>query len=151
MSNFTIDLVNKIEEYIGDFRKKFEDQVDDITFSTLNDQKKAFECSSNCISKYLKNSDKKKSLENIQDCLKKCQDPLETFQNKVNQELNIINENVMNCHQLCFNKFENLFKKPKDLLNSLNKDHDLIKCYTQCFTDNYPTLTETKDRLINKK
>lgn len=32
MSNFTIDLVNKIEEYIGDFRKKFEDQVDDVCF-----------------------------------------------------------------------------------------------------------------------
>ncbi|OII74492.1 C2C2 zinc finger domain-containing protein [Cryptosporidium ubiquitum] len=151
MTNFTIDLVNKIEEYIGDFKKKFEDQVNDITFSTLNDQKKAFECCSNCISKYIKNSNKKKSLEDIQDCIRKCQDPIETFQNKVNSELNIINEKVINCQQQCFNKFENLFKKPKDLLNNLNKDHDLIKCYVQCFTDNYPTLTETKNQLINRK
>lgn len=38
MTNFTLDLVNKIEEYIGDFKKKFEDQVNDVCLT----QKKYF-------------------------------------------------------------------------------------------------------------
>ncbi|KAJ1607874.1 hypothetical protein OJ252_2705 [Cryptosporidium canis] len=149
MQDFTAELASKIDEYIGGFRRKFEREVNDITFSTLKDQKKAFDCCSDCITKYIKGSDKTQAIQEIQDCIKKCQDPLETFQDRVNNELNVINENVINCQEKCFNQFEKLFKKPKDLLNVLSSDHALIKCYTQCFTDNYSALTEAKKRLIN--
>ncbi|KAF7457457.1 C2C2 zinc finger domain-containing protein [Cryptosporidium felis] len=116
----------------------------------LSDQKKAFDCSSSCISRLLNKSNKAQSLEEIQDCIQKCQLPIETFQNEVNAELNRINDSIINCQQSCFNMFEHLFKKPEELLKVLNENHELIKCYKQCFTDNHSTFLKIKENLIRK-
>lgn len=32
MQNFTVELANKIEEYIGDYRRKFDEQVTEVRF-----------------------------------------------------------------------------------------------------------------------
>ncbi|AFZ79567.1 hypothetical protein BEWA_024160 [Theileria equi strain WA] len=112
------------------FQKDLDVMLTDVTRMSLPLQKESFLCCAGCFDLDTSN------LENITDCVKRCQDKPEKFGTNVQNELNQLQNILLNCQQKCLEDF-----------SSQSKAQEMERCAIKCYDKNQKLLGDIKSRL----
>ncbi|CBZ50572.1 conserved hypothetical protein [Neospora caninum Liverpool] len=129
-----------LEEGARSFQKKFEDMISTLTKKTLPIQRKAFECCVSCFD--LHKDDHVK----IGDCMTKCHQPGEAIMRSLQTETEVLQSKLEACQKTCYTRFA----QPDKSADSAKFEAEREKCFTQCFAEVEPFLSEVAHRVTRR-
>ncbi|KEP64061.1 UNVERIFIED_CONTAM: YOU2 family C2C2 zinc finger protein [Hammondia hammondi] len=129
-----------LEEGARSFQQKFEDMISSLTKRTLPLQRKAFECCVSCFDQH--NDDHVK----IADCMTRCHQHGEAIMRSLQRETEVLQSKLDSCQKTCYTRFA----QPDKSADPAKFEAEREKCFTQCFAEAEPFLSEVAQR-VNRR
>uniref|UniRef100_A0A0G4GY25 Uncharacterized protein n=1 Tax=Chromera velia CCMP2878 TaxID=1169474 RepID=A0A0G4GY25_9ALVE len=130
----------------NDFQEKFNAVVKEISLKSLPLQKKVLQASVQCYDKFEKSGDD--AADKVSDCVAKKQNVGHAYAEKVQAEVQGLQDGIQSCQQTCYNKLRGAYGDAKSEDARTKIQGQMEACTAQCFKDFSPTLQQMKTRLL---
>ncbi|KAF8820642.1 YOU2 family C2C2 zinc finger protein [Cardiosporidium cionae] len=132
-----------LQSRVSAFQKKVDDSIKSVTTAALPIQQKAFQCCVDCFPP--------KSLDDPQEeisrCIQKCNKKPEAFTDTLQSEVQMLQNNIQSCQQVCVNRFSPIFSESTNDASRIKIQAEMEHCASKCLDQYEPFVDEISERL----
>ncbi|KAF8819034.1 YOU2 family C2C2 zinc finger protein, partial [Cardiosporidium cionae] len=134
-----------LQSRVSAFQKKVDDAIKSVTTAALPIQQRAFQCCVDCFPP--RNLDEPQ--EEIARCVQQCNKKPEAFTDTLQNEVQMLQNNIQSCQQVCLNRFSPIFSESTNEASRTKVQAEMEQCVSKCFDQYEPFVGEISERLHN--